>query len=126
MKNTNDFTHSNDATLQSSTEYSINGERSLKIIKSGEGNTYARITYNESVIQKTITLTGTIKNSGQCSITLFEFDSSIISQEAIIIPANSDTDFSLTLETGSQNASIILQFLGYNDFFIDNLKLIIQ
>lgn len=129
LKNTTGFTHSPYCTIESSTEYSVNGERSLKVNKTEDGNAYARIELNDSFLEKIINITGNVKTiSGQVYFQLLEINGGIINTSQISIPGGSDDEFSLTLQTGTENTQIILQiiYFDYNGIFLDNLKLTVQ
>ena len=97
------------------------------MVKSAEGSSYARIQLNESFINKTIVLTGMVKNPSVVDkISLLEIEDTVINQSEIVIPEGNDTDFSLTLTTGNQNDSLIIQFTVNGELFCDDLKLTVQ
>lgn len=97
------------------------------MVKSDEGSSYARIQLNESFINKTITLTGMVKNPSVIDkVSLLEIDSTIVNQSEITIPEGDATDFSLTLTTGNQNDALIIQFMVNDELFCDDLKLTVQ
>lgn len=121
--------HSSYCAIESSTDYSVNGERSLKVNKTEDGNAYARIELNDSFLEKIINITGNVKTiSGQVYFQLLEINGGIINTSQISIPGGSDDEFSLTLQTGTENTQIILQiiYFDYNGIFLDNLKLTVQ
>lgn len=128
LKNTNGFTNSIYCSIVSTIDYYSNGERSLKIIKTGDGGAYARINFTGDILEKTITLIGIIKNNSlTSSISLFEmYDNGIINQVTVGVPANILQEVSLSLTTTNQNDYLIIQFLVYDEAFIDDLQLNIQ
>ena len=66
--------------------------------------------------------------SSKAYIQLLEIYNGIHSQSEVIIPSNTITEFSVSLQTGNQNTSIIFQliYFDYNGLFIDNLNLKVQ
>ncbi|MBQ2653097.1 MAG: Ig-like domain-containing protein [Methanobrevibacter sp.] len=128
LKNTNGFTNSIYCQILSTTDYYSNGERSLKIIKTGDGAAYARIKFTGDILEKTITLRGILKNNSlTSSISLFEmYDNEIINHATVGVPANFLQEVSLSLTTTNQNDYLIIQFLVYDEAVIDDLQLNIQ
>lgn len=54
------------------------------------------------------------------------YDNGIINQVTVGVPANILQEVSLSLTTTNQNDYLIIQFLVYDELFIDDLQLNIQ
>lgn len=105
----------------------MNGERSLKITKLDDRNSYTRITYNKPLIEKTITFSGTINTKGNMNITIFEMYNNVdINVSRVNIPSGVTQDFAVSLTTSAQNDYFIFQALITDDTYWDNLQLNIQ
>ena len=127
LKNTEGFSNSPACGIESSTEYAVNGERSLKITKLDDRNSYTRITYNKPLIEKTITFSGTINTKGNMNITIFEMYNNVdINVSRINIPSGVTQEFAVSLTTSAQNDYFIFQALITDDTYWDNLQLNIQ
>ena len=105
----------------------MNGERSLKITKLDDRVSYTRLVYNEPIIGKTITFSGTINTKGSMYIVIFEmYNTSNVNVSRIDIPAGVTQEFAVSLTTSNQNDYFIFQALIIDDTYWDNLQLNIQ
>ena len=111
--------------------YSSIGEQSLKLTRNGPGAN-ARISYNQSIINKTIVASAHIRTeSTNAQLLLIELNSSgTIQQNVVTIPSNTQGTFSVSLISGSNNSKFIIQFSNTGDIgsviFIDNIILTVS
>ena len=103
-------------------EYSGIGEYSIKMIKQAATGAYCRVKYNNSIHNKTVVTSAAIKtNNYNSQLILLEIkNDTIIQQETVVIPANTEGIFTVSLVAGNDNDSFIIQFnnLGPIDSFI--------
>ncbi|WP_296862196.1 hypothetical protein [uncultured Methanobrevibacter sp.] len=111
--------------------YSSIGEQSIKLTRNGPGAN-ARISYNYSIINKTIVASAHIRTeSTNAQLLLIELNSSgTIQQNVVTIPSNTQGTFSVSLISGSNNSKFIIQFSNTGDIgsviFIDNIILTVS
>ena len=67
-------------------KYSDIGEQSIKLTKLGSSGSYARVSYNQSIINKTVTASATIKTENATAfLILLEIDDNNIIQQRNVI-----------------------------------------
>ena len=113
-------------------DYSSIGEQSIKLTKLGSPGSYARVSYNQSIINKTVTASVTIKteNATVLLILLERDGTNIIQQRNVTVPSNSFMNISVSLESTSSNTSFGIQFNNNGDvgsfIHIDNISLTVS
>lgn len=112
-----------------SNEWSIIGEQGIKLTKEGPSGAYGRIFYNQSFNNKTITASATIRTYDSAAY-LYVLESNgptIVQTRNVFVPANSVSDVSVSLVSGSENTRFGVQFnideeVGFIN--IDNIRLV--
>lgn len=113
-------------------KYSDIGEQSIKITKLAVSGSYSRIIYNQSIINKTVTASATIKTEdNSATFFLLELDRyNVINQKYVTIPSNSFIKVTLLLEGGTSNTLFAIQFNNNGDvnsfIHIDNISLTVS
>ena len=110
--------------------YSDIGEQSLKLTKNASSGSYSRIIYNQSIINKTVTISAHIRTEDTiCQLLLLEVDSngSTIQSRTVNIPSNSYGTFNISLISGSNNSKFVIHFGNIggqgSDIYVDNIML---
>lgn len=116
-------------TFESSNEYSNIGNKSLKCISSG--NKWIGFEYTNSIISKTIKLSGLCKTENSAiQIKLLELqEDTTLHTETLNIPADTTQSFELTHTTGSENTRFMIQAVVSSEggiVYFDNLCIISQ
>ena len=108
--------------------YSDIGEQSLKLTKNAPSGSYSRITYNQSIINKTVTVSAHIRTvDTNAKLLLLELDSnsSTIQSRTVNIPSNSYGTFNTSLISGSNNSKFVIQFSNIggqgSDIYVDDI-----
>ena len=111
-------------------KYSYIGEQSLKLTKNASSGSYSRIIYNQSIINKTVTISAHIRTEDTiCQLLLLELDSnsSTIQSITVNIPSNSYGTFNTSLISGSNNSKFVIHFGNIggqgSDIYVDNIML---
>ena len=112
-------------------EYSSIGEQSIKLTKKADSGTYARASYDNSIINKTVTASAMIKTNSPGQLVLLEIsENTLITQNMVTIPAGSCTVFTVSLNSGNDNSRFGIQFSNHGDkyssMYIDDLYLSIS
>lgn len=129
--NTSEFIKGAGIIFESSNEYSNIGNKSLKCIPSGDASLWAGLEYGNSIISKTIKLSGLCKTENSAiQIKLLELqENTTIQTETLNIPADTTQSFELTHTTGSENTRFMMQAVVSSEggiVYLDNLNLEIQ
>ena len=110
--------------------YSDIGEQSLKLTKNASSGSYSRIIYNQSIINKTVTVSAHIRTvDTKAQLLLSELDSNdnTIQTGTVNIPTNSYGTFTSSLISGSNNSKFVIHFGnigGQNsDIYVDDISL---
>ena len=110
--------------------YSSIGEQSVRLTKNASSGSYSRITYNQSILNKTITASAHIRTcESTAQLLLLEIDTNrdMLQNRSITIPSNSHGNFSISLDSGSADNKFIIQFsnLGVigDNIFVDDICL---
>ena len=112
-------------------DYSSIGEQSIKLTKKADSGTYARVSYDNSIINKTVTASAMIKTNNPGELILIEFSgNNIITTNRVTIPAGSCAVFTVSLNSGNDNSRFGIQFSNHGDkyssMYIDDLYLSIS
>lgn len=109
-------------------KYSNIGEQSLKLTKNASSGSYSRIIYNQSIINKTVTISAHIRTEDTiCQLLLLELDSngSTIQSRTVNIPSNSYGTFNTSLISGSNNSKFVIHFSNIggqgSDIYVDDI-----
>ena len=110
--------------------YSDIGEQSLKLTKNASSGSYSRIIYNQSIINKTVTVSAhirTVDTNAQLLLLEFDSDSRTIQTGTVNIPTNSYGTFNISLISGSNNSKFVIQFSNIggqgSDIYVDDISL---
>ena len=112
-------------------EYSSIGEQSIKLTKKADSGTYARASYDNSIINKTVTASAMIKTNNPGQLVLLEISgNTLITQNMVTIPAGSCAVFTVSLNSSNDNSRFGIQFSNHGDkyssMYIDDLYLSIS
>ena len=115
-----------------SKDYSDIGEQSIKITKKQTQSSYSRLVYLDNIINKTFTVSATIKSNKNYTTQLILGESystgQVISIKTVNIPSNTASNVSVTLTTSSICEVLFIQ-INSNDspantfYYIDNINL---
>lgn len=133
LKTTTGFTTGANATMDTSTDWSTNGERSFKLTRNQTTSSWGRAHYPEPIKNQQINSTCTIKTgTGNVTIYLLELseDSSIINSSQVTVPSNTTQKIELSLTTTETNMRIATQFSPSGNIgqiiYVDDITLKIQ
>lgn len=109
-------------------EYSSIGEQSIKLTKIADSGAYARVSYDNSIINKTVTASAMIKTNNRGELILIEISgNNIITTNRVTIPAGSCAVFTVSLNSGNDNSRFGIQFSNHGDkyssIYIDDICL---
>lgn len=111
-------------------EYSDIGESSIKQIRTADGasgGSYIRINYNNSIINKTITASATIKTTDYDVDVIIGEKADVTNAYSTVVPANSCRNVSVSLVSSSSNTSFFIQVNNRGNknsvVYVDNISL---
>lgn len=134
LHNVNGFVKGAGISYESSNEWCVNGNYSLKATNSSEGSAWWGILYTAPLYGKSLQISGVIKTSinRETNIRVNERDSnnSNIQTVSLNIPKNSMQKFNISLNTGNACENILIQLISYDavgtSIYLDAISLNIQ